>query len=55
MQSREAGLQWQVTCVCGWRVRGAKEEVIKAVQEHGRSVHGLETSEDEVMALAVPA
>ena len=54
MQNKEA-TQWQVTCQCGWRVRGVKEEVIKAVQEHGRSVHGLETTEEEVMTLAVLA
>ncbi|HLF08835.1 MAG TPA: DUF1059 domain-containing protein [Dehalococcoidia bacterium] len=54
MQGRET-MQWQVTCLCGWRVRGTKEDVVRAVQEHGRSVHQLETSEEEVMALAVPA
>lgn len=46
---------WQVTCQCGWRTRGTKEEVVPAVQEHGRSAHGLEVSEDDVMGLAVPA
>ncbi len=55
MPSRDAARQWQVTCQCGWRVRGAKEDVVRAVQEHGRSTHQLEVSEEEVMALAVPA
>ncbi len=54
MQNTQAA-QWQVTCLCGWRVRGTKDDVVRAVQEHGRSVHQLETSEEEVMALAVPA
>ena len=54
MQNAQA-MQWQVTCLCGWRTRGSRDEVIRAVQEHGRSVHGLETSEEEVMALAVAA
>lgn len=53
-QNREAPMQWQVTCQCGWRMHGTKEEIIPAVQEHGRSVHELEVSEEQVMALAVP-
>ncbi|MSQ32817.1 MAG: DUF1059 domain-containing protein [Dehalococcoidia bacterium] len=51
-QNREA--QWQVTCQCGWRVHGAKAEVVVAVRQHGRSAHQLEVTEDQVMALAVP-
>lgn len=54
MQNREAVMLWQVTCQCAWRVRGTKEEIVPAVQEHGRRVHNLETTEEQVMALAVP-
>lgn len=54
MQAESAN-QFQVTCQCGWRVRGTKNEIVPAVQEHGKSVHGLEsTTEEQVMALAVP-
>ena len=52
MQTNEP--QWQVTCQCGWRTRGSRPEVVAAVQEHGRSAHGLETTEEQVMSLAVP-
>jgi predicted small metal-binding protein len=45
--------QWQVTCQCGWRVHGTKDEVVSAVQAHGREAHGQTISEAEVMALAV--
>ena len=55
MQSNEATRQWQVTCQCGWRVRGTRQEVVVAVQEHGHSTHGLEVTEEQVMALATPA
>jgi predicted small metal-binding protein len=44
---------WQVTCQCGWRTRGAKEEVVRAVHEHGRAAHGMELTEEQVMAQAV--
>ena len=54
MESRPVP-EWQVTCQCGWRVRGSKEVVVQAVQEHGRSTHGLELTEDQVMSQAVPA
>ncbi len=54
-QSREAVMQWQVTCECGWRTRGTKEEIVPAVPGHGRSAHSLEVTEAQVMDLAVPA
>lgn len=54
-QNREAAMQWQATCQCGWRTHGTKEEIVPAVQDHGRSAHQLEVSEEQVMALAVPA
>jgi predicted small metal-binding protein len=46
--------QWQVTCQCGWRTHGTKDEVVRSVQEHGRSAHGMSLSEADVMAQAVP-
>jgi predicted small metal-binding protein len=46
---------WQVTCVCGWRVRGTRDEVVTAVQEHGRTAHNVELTDEQVMAQAVPS
>jgi predicted small metal-binding protein len=48
---REA--QWSVTCQCGWRTRGLREAVVAAVQEHGRSAHGVELTPEQVMDQAV--
>jgi hypothetical protein len=45
--------RWQVTCPCGWRTRGTRDEVVAAVQEHGRTAHGVELTDDQVMAQAV--
>jgi hypothetical protein len=53
-QESEKTKQWQVTCACGWRTHGTMEVVIRAVREHGRSAHGIETSDEEIIALAVP-
>ena len=44
--------QWQVTCVCGWRTHGTRTEVVVAVQEHGRSAHSQELTEEQVMETA---
>jgi predicted small metal-binding protein len=46
--------RWQVTCACGWRARGTRDEVVAAVREHGRSAHNLELTDEQVMAQAVP-
>ena len=56
MQDR-SDAQWQVTCPCGWRTHGTKEAVVASVQEHGKTQHGQELTEQQVMDLAteVPA
>jgi predicted small metal-binding protein len=43
--------------MCGWRIRGTEDEVVVAVIAHGRDAHGVETTREEVLALAtnVPA
>lgn len=48
-----AAPQWQVTCPCGWRVQGTTAVIVPAVQQHGKSEHGQELSEEQVMAQAV--
>jgi predicted small metal-binding protein len=52
MESSRTVALWQVTCQCGWRVHGTRDEVIAAVQEHARTAHGRELTEDEVMMQA---
>ena len=44
---------WQVTCECGYRIRGTHDEVVADIQEHGRSVHQQELTEADVMAIAI--
>jgi predicted small metal-binding protein len=55
MQETTQPRLWQVTCQCGWRTHGSKEQVVPAVQEHGLAAHGVKLSEDDVMGQAVPA
>ena len=53
MQS-ENPRQWQVTCVCGWRTLGKKEDVVFSVIAHGRDTHQQEVTEQEAMSQVVP-
>lgn len=44
----------QATCECGWSATGTEEELIPLVQQHGREVHGLEVTPEQVVALLKP-
>jgi predicted small metal-binding protein len=41
----------EVTCRCGWTIRGSEDDVITGLQDHARSEHGRELSADEVRAV----
>jgi predicted small metal-binding protein len=43
-----------VRCRCGWTARGREERVVEAMQVHGRQIHGLEFTREQVLATAVP-
>jgi predicted small metal-binding protein len=43
----------EVTCLCGWRCRGTEDEVVEQVIAHGREAHGVESSREEILAIAV--
>jgi hypothetical protein len=44
-----------VRCVCGWEAVGPEEVLVAATQEHGRRVHNMEATREEVLAMVVPA
>ncbi len=44
-----------VTCECGWSFTGPEDELILAVQQHGKDVHGLEVTREQALAQARPA
>lgn len=43
----------RVKCACGWEIAGTEDEVVPATQEHGRRVHNMEATLDQVLAMAV--
>ena len=45
----------RVTCDCGATIRkSSDDELIKAVQEHAKKVHGMDLSSDQVLSMAEP-
>lgn len=44
-----------VRCVCGWETTGSEEDVVIATAEHGRRMHNMTPTRDEVLAMAVTA
>jgi predicted small metal-binding protein len=52
MTGREAG-EVRVRCACGWELSGPEDEVIPATQEHGRRVHNMAATPDEVRGMFI--
>jgi predicted small metal-binding protein len=44
-----------IECDCGWRFQGSEEELIEACAAHGRDVHDMELSREQILAVARPA
>jgi hypothetical protein len=45
----------RVRCVCGWEVVGPEDKVIASTQDHGRRIHNMDSTREQVLAMAVPA
>jgi predicted small metal-binding protein len=43
----------RVRCACGWEARGTEEELVAAAVEHGRRLHNMEPTPDQVRAMIV--
>ena len=43
-------------CACGWEVTGSEDEVVDATIDHGRRIHNMEATREQVVAaLHAPA
>ena len=51
------GQQLRTRCVCGWESTGSEDEVVAATLDHGRKVHNMGGTREDVLARAerVPA
>ena len=43
----------RVRCVCGWEFSGTEDEVVEATQEHGRRIHNMHATRDDVLAMTI--
>ncbi len=55
MQENEGTKQWQVTCVCGWRTNGTKDDIVAAVITHGKDTHDQDLTAEQAFSQAMPA
>lgn len=44
-----------VNCDCGWSFEGEDDELVAAVQQHGRDAHNMDVSREQALAMAQPA
>jgi hypothetical protein len=44
-----------VTCACGWAVQGDDDTVIAATRLHGRDLHNMEATDEQILAMARPS
>ena len=38
-------------CACGWEVRGSEDVVVDATIDHGRRIHNMEATSEQVLAV----
>jgi predicted small metal-binding protein len=43
-----------VRCDCGYVARGSENNLIPAVQKHGREAHNMQVTPEQVLAMAQP-
>jgi predicted small metal-binding protein len=42
-----------VRCACGWETTGPEEAVVAETVDHGRQMHNMVPTRDDVLAMAV--
>ena len=43
--------QYTNPCACGWEVTGPMDDVVDATIDHGRRIHNMEATREEVVAV----
>jgi hypothetical protein len=44
----------RLRCACGWEATGRFDELVVAAQEHGRRIHNMVPTTEEVEAMLLP-
>lgn len=48
-------MEKEIVCDCGWSARGSEDEIVAAAQAHGREIHDMVPTREQVLAIAKPA
>jgi hypothetical protein len=43
----------RLRCACGWEMSGVEAKIIAAAEEHGRRVHNMQPTREEILAMVV--
>ena len=41
--------QYTNRCACGWEITGGEDEVVDATIDHGRRIHNMEATREQVI------
>lgn len=43
----------RLRCACGWETSGGEAELVEAAIEHGRRIHNMTPTREEVLAMVI--
>lgn len=43
----------RLRCACGWETTGTEDQLVEATQEHGRRMHNMLPTREQVLAMVV--
>ena len=44
----------RLRCACGWETEGTEDELVEATREHGKRLHNMEPTREQVLAMVLP-
>jgi len=44
----------RLTCACGWATTGTPDDIYQLALEHGRRLHNMEVTREQVEAMSTP-
>jgi predicted small metal-binding protein len=47
----DGAVELRLRCACGWQARGTQEQLITEAVEHGRRLHNMEPTPEQVLAM----
>jgi predicted small metal-binding protein len=51
MTDTAGAAEYSNRCECGWEVTGGLDEVVDATIDHGRRIHNMEASREQVLSV----